>query len=247
MISKVEVCGCIKLGDMLIEVMSGNIGIVFVMVVVICGYKMVLIMLEDLLVECCQSMVVYGVEIILMLVKGGMELVCDFVEQMQCEGKGVIFDQFGNFDNLIVYYEVMGLEIWCDIEGCVMYFVFVMGMMGMIMGMLCYLKEQNVVIEIVGVQLEDGLCILGICKWLEVYMLIIFDCSCVDCVENVSQVVVEMMVCWFVVVEGIFVGILLGGVCEVVMCIVCQVENVMIVFIVCDCGDCYLFMGVFLV
>ncbi|HDR8856059.1 cysteine synthase [Burkholderia territorii] len=245
MISKAEARGRIKPGDTLIEATSGNTGIALAMAAAIRGYKMVLIMPEDLSVERRQSMAAYGAEIILTPVKGGMELARDLAEQMQREGKGVILDQFGNPDNPIAHYEGTGPEIWRDTEGRVTHFVSAMGTTGTIMGTSRFLKEQNPAIEIVGAQPEEGSRIPGIRKWPEAYMPTIFDRSRVDRVESVSQAASETMARRLAAVEGIFAGISSGGACEVAMRIARQVENATIVFIVCDRGDRYLSTGVF--
>ncbi|RQV10781.1 cysteine synthase CysM [Burkholderia cenocepacia] len=245
MISKAEARGRIKPGDTLIEATSGNTGIALAMAAAIRGYKMVLIMPEDLSVERRQSMAAYGAEIILTPVKGGMELARDLAEQMQREGKGVILDQFGNPDNPVAHYEATGPEIWRDTEGRITHFVSAMGTTGTIMGTSRYLKEQNSAIEIVGAQPEDGSRIPGIRKWPEAYMPTIFDRSRVDRVESVSQAASETMTRRLAAVEGIFAGISSGGACEVAMRIARQVENATIVFIVCDRGDRYLSTGVF--
>ncbi|AOI65052.1 cysteine synthase [Burkholderia territorii] len=245
MISKAEARGRIKPGDTLIEATSGNTGIALAMAAAIRGYKMVLIMPEDLSVERRQSMAAYGAEIILTPVKGGMELARDLAQQMQREGKGVILDQFGNPDNPIAHYEGTGPEIWRDTEGRVTHFVSAMGTTGTIMGTSRFLKEQNPAIEIVGAQPEEGSRIPGIRKWPEAYMPTIFDRSRVDRVESVSQAASETMARRLAAVEGIFAGISSGGACEVAMRIARQVENATIVFIVCDRGDRYLSTGVF--
>ncbi|RQR43685.1 cysteine synthase CysM [Burkholderia sp. Bp9140] len=245
MISKAEVRGRIKPGDTLIEATSGNTGIALAMAAAIRGYKMVLIMPEDLSVERRQSMAAYGAEIILTPVKGGMELARDLAEQMQREGKGVILDQFGNPDNPVSHYEGTGPEIWRDTEGRVTHFVSAMGTTGTIMGTSRYLKEQNPAIEIIGAQPEEGSRIPGIRKWPEAYMPTIFDRSRIDRVENVSQAAAETMARRLAAVEGIFAGISSGGACDVAMRIARQVENATIVFIVCDRGDRYLSTGVF--
>ncbi|AZQ50467.1 cysteine synthase CysM [Burkholderia cenocepacia] len=245
MISKAEARGRIKPGDTLIEATSGNTGIALAMAAAIRGYKMVLIMPEDLSVERRQSMAAYGAEIILTPVKGGMELARDLAEQMQREGKGVILDQFGNPDNPVAHYEGTGPEIWRDTEGRITHFVSAMGTTGTIMGTSRYLKEQNPAIEIVGAQPEDGSRIPGIRKWPEAYLPTIFDRSRVDRVESVSQAASETMTRRLAAVEGIFAGISSGGACEVAMRIAHQVENATIVFIICDRGDRYLSTGVF--
>ena len=224
MISKAEARGRIKPGDTLIEATSGNTGIALAMAAAIRGYKMVLIMPEDLSVERRQSMAAYGAEIILTPVKGGMELARDLADQMQREGKGVILDQFANPDNPIAHYEATGPEIWRDTEGRITHFVSAMGTTGTIMGTSHYLKEQNPAIEIVGAQPEDGSRIPGIRKWPEAYMPTIFDRSRVDRVESVSQAAAETMARRLASVEGIFAGISSGGACEVAMRIARQVE-----------------------
>ncbi|PCE28598.1 cysteine synthase CysM [Burkholderia ubonensis] len=245
MIRKAEARGRIKPGDTLIEATSGNTGIALAMAAAIRGYKMVLIMPEDLSVERRQSMAAYGAEIILTPVKGGMELARDLAEQMQREGKGVILDQFANLDNPLAHYEATGPEIWRDTEGRITHFVSAMGTTGTIMGVSQYLKEQNPKIEIVGAQPEDGSRIPGIRKWPEAYLPKIFDRSRVDRVENVGQAASEAMARKLAAVEGIFAGISSGGACEVAMRIARQVENATIVFIICDRGDRYLSTGVF--
>ncbi|OMG70193.1 cysteine synthase CysM [Burkholderia ubonensis] len=245
MIRKAEARNRIKPGDTLIEATSGNTGIALAMAAAIRGYKMVLIMPEDLSVERRQSMAAYGAEIILTPVKGGMELARDLAEQMQREGKGVILDQFANLDNPLAHYEATGPEIWRDTEGRITHFVSAMGTTGTIMGVSQYLKEQNPKIEIVGAQPEEGSRIPGIRKWPEAYLPKIFDRSRVDRVESVGQAASEAMARKLAAVEGIFAGISSGGACEVAMRIARQVENATIVFIICDRGDRYLSTGVF--
>ncbi|MGZ2744100.1 cysteine synthase CysM [Burkholderia stagnalis] len=245
MIRKAEQRGRIKPGDTLIEATSGNTGIALAMAAAIRGYKMVLIMPEDLSVERRQSMAAYGAEIILTPVKGGMELARDLAEQMQREGKGVILDQFANLDNPLAHYEATGPEIWRDTDGRITHFVSAMGTTGTIMGVSQYLKECNEKIEIVGAQPEEGSRIPGIRKWPEAYLPKIFDRSRVDRVESVSQAASEAMARKLAAVEGIFAGISSGGACEVAMRIARQVENATIVFIICDRGDRYLSTGVF--
>ncbi|MEK6425471.1 MAG: cysteine synthase CysM [Burkholderia gladioli] len=245
MIRKAEERGRIKPGDTLIEATSGNTGIALAMAAAIRGYKMLLIMPEDLSVERRQSMAAYGAEIVLTPTKGGMELARDLADQMQREGKGVILDQFANPDNPLAHVETTGPEIWRDTEGRITHFVSAMGTTGTIMGTSQFLKSQNEKVEIVGAQPEDGSRIPGIRKWPEAYMPSIFDRSRVDRVENVSQAASEAMARKLAAVEGIFAGISSGGACEVAMRIARQVENATIVFIVCDRGDRYLSTGVF--
>lgn len=245
MIRKAEERGTIKPGDTLIEATSGNTGIALAMAAAIRGYKMVLIMPEDLSIERRQSMAAYGAEIVLTPVKGGMEFACDLADQMQREGKGVILDQFANPDNPLAHYEGTGPEIWRETEGRVTHFVSAMGTTGTIMGTSQYLKERNPTVEIVGAQPEEGSRIPGIRKWPEAYLPKIFDRSRIDRVENVSQAASEAMARKLAAVEGIFCGISSGGACEVALRVARQVENATIVFVVCDRGDRYLSTGVF--
>ncbi|AHI65558.1 cysteine synthase CysM [Burkholderia thailandensis] len=245
MIRKAEERGRIKPGDTLIEATSGNTGIALAMVAAIRGYKMVLIMPEDLSVERRQSMAAYGAEIVLTPVKGGMEFARDLADQMQREGKGVILDQFANPDNPLAHYEGTGPEIWRETEGRITHFVSAMGTTGTIMGTSQYLKERNPAVEIVGAQPEEGSRIPGIRKWPEAYLPKIFDRSRIDRVENVSQAASEAMARKLAAVEGIFCGISSGGACEVALRVARQVENATIVFVVCDRGDRYLSTGVF--
>ncbi|MGS1033828.1 cysteine synthase CysM [Burkholderia glumae] len=245
MIRKAEERGRIKPGDTLIEATSGNTGIALAMAAAIRGYRMVLIMPEDLSVERRQSMAAYGAEIVLTPTKGGMELARDLADQMQREGKGVILDQFANPDNPLAHYETTGPEIWRETEGRITHFVSAMGTTGTIMGTTQFLKEQRQSIEIVGAQPEEGSRIPGIRKWPEAYLPKIFDRSRIDRVENVSQAASEAMARKLAATEGLFCGISTGGACEVAMRIARQVENATIVFIACDRGDRYLSTGVF--
>ncbi|EIP88629.1 cysteine synthase B [Burkholderia humptydooensis MSMB43] len=245
MIRKAEERGTIKPGDTLIEATSGNTGIALAMAAAIRGYKMVLIMPEDLSVERRQSMAAYGAEIVLTPVKGGMEFARDLADQMQREGKGVILDQFANPDNPLAHYEGTGPEIWRETEGRITHFVSAMGTTGTIMGTSRYLKERNANVEIVGAQPDEGSRIPGIRKWPEAYLPKIFDRSRIDRVENVSQAASEAMARKLAAVEGIFCGISSGGACEVALRVARQVENATIVFVVCDRGDRYLSTGVF--
>jgi cysteine synthase B len=245
MIKKAELRGRIKPGDTLIEATSGNTGIALAMAAAIRGYKMILIMPEDLSLERRQSMAAYGAQILLTPVTGGMEYARDLAEQMQREGKGIILDQFGNPDNPLAHYEATGPEIWRDTEGRITHFVSAMGTTGTIMGVSQYLKEQNPSIEIIGAQPEEGSRIPGIRKWPEAYLPKIFDRSRIDRVESVSQAASEAMARRMAAVEGVFCGISSAGACEVALRIARQVENATIVFVVCDRGDRYLSTGVF--
>lgn len=245
MIQRAEQRGQIKPGDTLIEATSGNTGIALAMAAAMRGYKMVLLMPENLSIERRQSMAAYGAQILLTPKTGGMEYARDMAEQMQREGKGVILDQFANPDNPLAHYEATGPEIWRDTEGQITHFVSAMGTTGTIMGVSAYLKEQNPAVQIIGAQPEDGSSIPGIRKWPEAYLPKIFDRSKVDQVLSVSQADAEHMARRLAAEEGIFCGISAAGACEVALRLAETVENATIVFVVCDRGDRYLSTGVF--
>ena len=245
MIKGAEARGDIKPGDTLIEATSGKSGIALAMAASMRGYKMVLVMPENLSLERRQSMAAYGARIVLTPKTGGMEYARDLAEQMQKEGQGIILDQFGNPDNPRSHYESTGPEIWRDTDGEVTHFVSAMGTTGTIMGVSQYLKEMNQDIRIIGAQPEEGSQIPGIRKWPEAYMPKIFDRSRIDQVENVSQAAAEHMARRMAIEEGIFCGISAAGACEVALRVAQTVENATIVFIVCDRGDRYLSTGVF--
>ncbi|WP_374519717.1 cysteine synthase CysM [Undibacterium squillarum] len=245
MIKRAEAKGLIKPGDTLIEATSGNTGIALAMAASMRGYKMVLIMPENLSIERRQSMAAYGAQIILTPKSGGMEYARDLAEAMQKEGKGVILDQFANQDNPLAHYEGTGPEIWRDTNGRVTHFVSAMGTTGTIMGVSSFLKEQNPAVQIIGAQPEDGSSIPGIRKWPEAYLPKIFDRSRIDQVLSVSQSDAEHMARRMAVEEGIFCGISAAGACEVALRVAETVENAVIVFVVCDRGDRYLSTGVF--
>ncbi|TDY86762.1 UNVERIFIED_ORG: cysteine synthase [Herbaspirillum seropedicae] len=245
MITRAEARGQIKPGDTLIEATSGNTGIALAMVAAMRGYKMVLLMPENLSEERRQSMAAYGAKIVLTPKSGGMEYARDLAEQMQKNGEGLILDQFANTDNPLAHYETTGPEIWRDTKGSITHFVSAMGTTGTIMGVSQYLKEQNAQVQIVGAQPEEGSSIPGIRKWPEAYLPKIFDRSRVDQVESVSQADAENMARKLAVTEGLFCGISAAGACEVAVRLSHQLENATVVFIVCDRGDRYLSTGVF--
>lgn len=245
MIKRAEERGQIKPGDTLIEATSGNTGIALAMAAAMRGYKMLLLMPENLSIERRQSMAAYGAKIILTPKTGGMEYARDLAEQMQKEGKGVILDQFANPDNPLAHFEGTGPEIWRDTGGRVTHFVSAMGTTGTIMGVSAYLKQQNPQIQIVGAQPEDGSQIPGIRKWPEAYMPKIYDKARIDRTESVSQSDAEHMARRLAAEEGIFCGISAAGACEIALRVAETVENATIVFIVCDRGDRYLSTGVF--
>jgi len=245
MIRRAEQRGQIKPGDTLIEATSGNTGIALAMVAAMRGYKMVLLMPENLSEERRQSMAAYGARIVLTPKSGGMEYARDLAEQMQKDGQGLILDQFANSDNPLAHYETTGPELWRDTAGQLTHFVSAMGTTGTIMGVSRYLKEQNPAIQIIGAQPEEGSSIPGIRKWPEAYLPKIYEKPRVDQLEYVSQAAAENMARKLATVEGLFCGISAAGACEVALRISQQVENAIIVFVVCDRGDRYLSTGVF--
>jgi S-sulfo-L-cysteine synthase (O-acetyl-L-serine-dependent) len=245
MIARAEARGEIKPGDTLIEATSGNTGIALAMAAAMKGYKMILVMPENQSIERRQTMRAFGADLVLTPKDGGMELCRDVAEKMRDEGKGTILDQFGNPDNPLAHYEGTGPEIWRDTEGKITHFVSSMGTTGTIMGTSAFLKAQNPAIQIVGCQPEDGSQIPGIRKWPEAYLPKIFDKTRVDRVENVSQAEAEAMTRRLAMEEGIFAGISSGGALAVALRLGQELENAVIVTIVCDRGDRYLSTGVF--
>jgi len=245
MIKGAEERGEIKPGDTLIEATSGNTGIALAMAAAIRGYRMVLIMPEHLSVERRQTMRAFGAEIILTPKAGGMEAARDLADQMVAERKGVMLDQFANPDNPRSHYEGTGPEIWRDTQGRITHFVSSMGTTGTIVGCSRYLKKQNPDIQIIGCEPEEGSQIPGIRKWPEAYLPKIYDPSAIDRMERVSQAEAEEMARRMAREEGIFAGISSGGALAVALRISAEVENAVIVSIVCDRGDRYLSTGVF--
>jgi cysteine synthase B len=245
MIQRAQERGDIQPGDTLIEATSGNTGIALAMAAAIKGYRMVLIMPEDLSIERAQTMKAFGAELILTPKSGGMEYARDLAERMQQEGKGLVLDQFANGDNPRIHFETTGPEIWQDTRGKVTHFVSAMGTTGTITGVSRYLKQQNPNVRIVGAQPSEGSRIPGIRKWPQEYLPKIYDPSQVDELVYVSQDDAEDMCRRMAREEGIFAGISAAGACWVAQQIAQQVENATIVFIVCDRGDRYLSTGVF--
>ena len=245
MIAKAEARGEIKPGDTLIEATSGNTGIALAMAAAIKGYRMVLIMPEHLSIERRQTMRAYGAELLLVSKAEGMEGARDLAEKMQTEGKGRILDQFSNPDNPAAHYESTGPEIWRDTDGRITHFVSSMGTTGTIMGCSRYLKEQNPNIQIVGVQPEEGAQIPGIRKWPDEYVPSICDYQRVDRMLYVGQPEAEETARRLAAEEGIFAGISSGGALYAALQLSQEVENAVIVSIVCDRGDRYLSTGVF--
>jgi len=245
MIKRAEERGEIKPGDTLIEATSGNTGIALAMAAAIRGYRMVLIMPEDLSVERAQTMKAFGAELVLTPKSGGMEYARDLAEQMVQQGKGRVLDQFANRDNPRIHYETTGPEIWADTKGKITHFVSAMGTTGTITGVSRFLKEKNASVQIVGAQPDEGSRIPGIRKWPQEYLPKIYDPSRVDQVVNVSQDNAEEMCRRLAREEGIFGGISAAGALWVALEIAKTVENATIVFVVCDRGDRYLSTGVF--
>ncbi len=245
MIQRAQERGDIQPGDTLIEATSGNTGIALAMAAAIKGYRMVLIMPEDLSIERAQTMKAFGAELILTPKSGGMEYARDLAERMQTEGKGRMLDQFANEDNPRVHYETTGPELWEQTQGRITHFVSAMGTTGTITGVSRFLKEKNPAIRIIGAQPSEGSRIPGIRKWPQEYLPKIYDPSQVDELVYVSQDDAEDMCRRMAREEGIFAGISAAGACWVAQQIAQQVENATIVFIVCDRGDRYLSTGVF--
>jgi len=245
MIRRAEERGDIRPGDTLIEATSGNTGIALAMAAAIKGYRMVLIMPEDLSIERAQTMKAFGAELILTPKSGGMESARDLAERMQNDGKGRVLDQFANADNPRVHYETTGPEIWEQTGGRVTHFVSAMGTTGTITGVSRFLKEKNPAIRIVGAQPSEGSRIPGIRKWPQEYLPKIYDPSTVDELVYVTQADAEETARRMAREEGIFAGISAAGACWVAQQIAAREENATIVFIVCDRGDRYLSTGVF--
>lgn len=245
MIRRAEERGEIKPGDTLIEATSGNTGIALAMAAAMRGYRMLLIMPEDLSIERAQTMKAFGAELILTPRSGGMEYARDLAEQMQKDGKGRVLDQFANADNPRVHYETTGPEIWRDTHGRITHFVSAMGTTGSITGTSRYLKERNSDVRVIGAQPSEGSRIPGIRKWPQEYLPKIYDPAFVDETILVSQADAEEMARRLAREEGLFAGISAAGACRVALQIAKQVENATIVFIVCDRGDRYLSTGVF--
>jgi S-sulfo-L-cysteine synthase (O-acetyl-L-serine-dependent) len=245
MIRRAEERGEIRPGDTLIEATSGNTGIALAMAAAIRGYRMLLVMPEDLSIERAQTMKAFGAELILTPRSGGMEYARDLAEQMQREGKGRVLDQFANEDNPRVHFETTGPEIWRDTKGRITHFVSAMGTTGTITGVSRYLKSRKPAPRVIGAQPAEGSRIPGIRKWPEAYLPKIYDPTWIDEIVNVSQVDAEEMARRLAREEGIFAGISAAGACWVALQIARQLEKATIVFVVCDRGDRYLSTGVF--
>lgn len=246
MIRRAEARGDIRPGDTLIEATSGNTGIALAMVAAMKGYRMILIMPDNLSVERRAAMTAYGAELILTPAdQGGMEYARDLAQSMQREGKGKVLDQFANPDNPQAHIETTGPEIWQQTDGQVSHFVSAMGTTGTIMGVSGYLKSRNPEIRVVGAQPAPGSQIAGIRKWPEAYLPAIYQADRVDEFELIEQSAAETMARRLAAEEGIFAGISSAGALIAALRVAERVENATIVFIVCDRGDRYLSTGVF--
>ena len=242
MIRRAQERGDIRPGDTLIEATSGNTGIALAMISAILGYRMVLIMPENMSIERRASMKAYGAEIIL---TDSIESSRDLASEMEQEGKGKVLNQFGNMDNPLAHYETTGPEIWQDTKGKITHFVSAMGTTGTIMGVSRYLKEQNEEIKIVGVQPTEGSAIPGIRRWPKAYLPSIFEPERIDETLDIEQAVAEDMMRKLAIQEGIFCGVSSGGNVAAALRLSERVSNALIVAIICDRGDRYLSTGVF--
>ena len=245
MIKNAEARGEIKPGDHLIEATSGNTGIALAMAAAMMGYRITLIMPANATAERKWAMTAYGAKLIEVTKEQGMEGARDLAMQMQAQGLGRVLDQFNNPDNSLAHYKGTGPEIWRDTGGTITHFVSSMGTTGTIMGVSAFLKEQNPDIQIIGLQPEDGASIPGIRRWPKAYMPSIFDAAKVDQVMGISQADAEHAMRRLAVEEGIFCGVSAGGSVSAALKISQQVENAVIVAIICDRGDRYLSSGIY--
>lgn len=245
MITHAELRGDIKPGDTLIEATSGNTGIALAMVAAIKGYRMILIMPDNSTAERKASMAAYGAELILVSRESGMEGARDLALQMQAEGKGKVLDQFGNPDNPLAHYTTTGPEIWAQTQGRITHFVSSMGTTGTIMGTSRFLKEKNPAIQIIGLQPSEGAQIPGIRRWPEAYLPKIYERDRVDGIVSMPQQLAEQTMRELARKEGIFCGVSSGGAVAAALELSQQVENAVIVAIICDRGDRYLSSGLF--
>ncbi|MEH6687456.1 MAG: cysteine synthase CysM [Halopseudomonas sabulinigri] len=245
MIERAERRGDIQPGDTLIEATSGNTGIALAMVAAMKGYRMVLIMPDNMSAERKSAMTAYGAQLIEVTQKQGMEGARDLALQMQAEGQGKVLDQFGNQDNPEAHYHGTGPEIWRDTAGSITHFVSSMGTTGTIMGTSRYLKEQNSAVQIVGLQPIEGASIPGIRRWSKEYLPTIFDETRVDRVIDMGQTEAEVTMRRLAREEGIFCGVSSGGSVAAALRLSAEVENAVIVAIVCDRGDRYLSTGIY--
>ena len=245
MIKQAELRGDIKPGDRLVEATSGNTGIALAMASAMLGYKITLIMPENATDERKWAMTAYGAELILVSKEEGMEGARDLASTMQSEGKGVVLDQFNNPDNPMAHVNSTGPEIWRDTQGGITHFVSSMGTTGTIMGVSAFLKSKNPEVQIIGLQPEDGASIPGIRRWPKAYLPGIFEDTNIDKVMDISQTAAEQTMIRLAREEGIFAGVSSGGSVAAALEISKQVENAIIVAIICDRGDRYLSSGLF--
>ena len=245
MIKHAEERGDIKPGDTLIEATSGNTGIALAMAAAMRGYRMVLVMPEHMSSERRAVMKTFGAEVVLVSKESGMEGARDLAKEMEGRGKGRVLDQFSNPDNPLAHYEGTGPEIWRDTNGEITHFVSAMGTTGTIMGTSKYLKEQNPDVEVVGVTPAEGASIPGIRRWPEAYLPAIYNADRVDRTLEVTQAEAERTTRALAAREGIFAGVSSGGAVAAALALSKQVENAVIVIIICDRGDRYLSTGVF--
>ena len=245
MITQAESRGDIKPGDTLIEATSGNTGIALAMVAAIKGYKMMLIMPENLSQERRDAMTAYGAELLLVTEQAGMEGARDLADKLEADGKGLQLDQFSNQDNSGAHVNTTAEEIWRDTQGKITHFVSAMGTTGTIMGVSNSLKNKNTGVQIIGVHPEDGAQIAGIRRWTKEYLPKIFDASRVDSMMDVSQASAEQTTRDLATKEGIFAGVSSGGAVSAALELSKRVNNATIVTIVCDRGDRYLSTGLF--
>jgi len=245
MISRAELRGDIRSGDTLIEATSGNTGIALAMAAAIKGYRMILIMPDNMSAERKAAMTAYGAELVLVSKAEGMEGARDLALKMQSEGRGKVLDQFGNQDNPVAHYEGTGPEIWRQTQGTITHFISSMGTTGTIMGTSRYLKEQNPAVQIVGLQPQEGSAIPGIRRWPQEYLPKIFDATRVDRVIDMAQSEAEEVMRRLAREEGIFCGVSSGGAVAAMLRLSREVENAVLVAIICDRGDRYLSTGVY--
>jgi cysteine synthase B len=242
MITRAELRGDIQPGDVLIEATSGNTGIALAMAAAIKGYRMVLIMPENATAERKASMTAYGAQLILV---GGMEEARDLALQMQADSKGKVLDQFANGDNPIAHYTSTGPEIWKQTGGQITHFISSMGTTGTIMGVSRFLKEQNPEVQIVGLQPMEGSAIPGIRRWPQAYLPSIYEAERVDRIIDMGQQEAEEVMRRMAREEGIFCGVSSGGSVAAMLSLSQEVENAVMVAIICDRGDRYLSSGIY--
>ncbi|HRD65535.1 MAG TPA: cysteine synthase CysM [Candidatus Competibacter sp.] len=245
MIQQAEARGFIQPGNTLIEATSGNTGIALAMIAAMKDYRMILVMPENQSAERCAAMRAYGAELILVSKEAGMEGARDLAAQLEREGRGRVLDQFGNPDNPLAHYQTTGPEIWRDTGGSVTHFVSAMGTTGTIMGVSRYLKEQNPAVQIVGVQPTEGSCIAGIRRWPPEYLPKIYDSTRVDRIIDIDQREAEETTRRLAREEGICCGVSAGGAVAAALRLSAEVENAVIVTVICDRGDRYLSTGLF--